>query len=194
MLRKLYDWVLHWAQTPYGTPALFLIAFAESSFFPIPPDVLLIALAISIPTKAFRYALVCSIGSLLGGMFGYLIGYGLWEVVGLPILNFYGYMDKYEKISALYNQYNAWAVGVAGFTPLPYKVFTIAAGACRINFFVFVLASAVSRTARFFLVATLIKIYGERIKSFLEKYLNLVTIVFMIFLIGGFLLVKWLMG
>jgi len=192
MLRRLYDWVLHWAETPYATPALFLIAVAESSFFPIPPDVLLIALAISIPTRAFRYALVCAVGSILGGMLGYFIGYGLFETIGRPILDFYGYMEKFDWIGARYQKYNAWAVGVAGFTPIPYKVFTIAAGACRIDFLVFVLASAVSRSARFFLVAGLIRVYGERIKEFLEKYLNIITIVFFIFLIGGFLAVKWL--
>ena len=193
MLRRLYDWVLHWAETPYGTPALFLIAVAESSFFPIPPDVLLLALAISIPTRAFRYAIVCAIGSILGGMLGYLIGYGLWESVGQPIFDFYGYMDKYEWIRNRYEIYNAWAVGIAGFTPIPYKVFTIAAGACRINFPVFVLASIASRSARFFLVAGLIRVFGERIKDFIEKYLNLLTIVFVVLLIVGFVLVKWFM-
>ncbi len=193
MLRRLYDWVLHWAETPYGTPALFLIAVAESSFFPIPPDVLLLALAISIPTRAFRYAIVCTIGSILGGMLGYLIGYGLWESIGQPIFDFYGYMDKYEWIRRRYETYNAWAVGIAGFTPIPYKVFTIAAGACRINFPIFVLASIASRSARFFLVAGLIRLFGERIKDFIEKYLNLLTIVFVVLLIGGFVLVKWFM-
>jgi len=194
MLRKLYDWVLHWAETPYAEPALFLIAFAESSFFPIPPDVLLIALALSIPARSFRYALICSVGSVTGGMFGYFIGYGLWEGVGRPIFEFYGYMGKYEWIRAKYEMYNAWAVGIAGFTPVPYKVFTIAAGACRINFTVFVLASAFSRAARFFLVGGLIRAYGEPIRGFIEKYLNIITVVFVVFLIGGFIFVKWLAG
>jgi len=194
MLRKLYDWVLHWAETPYATPALFIIAIAESSFFPIPPDVLLIVLAISIPTRSFRYAAICAVGSIIGGMLGYLIGYGLWETVGQPIFDFYGYMDKYDWIRAKYEEYNAWAVGIAGFTPIPYKVFTIAAGACKINFPIFMLASAASRSARFFLVAALIRIYGQPIKGFIEKYLNLLTIVFVILLIGGFVLVKWLAG
>ncbi len=194
MLRKFYDWVLHWAETPYAEPALFFIAFAESSFFPIPPDVLLIALAISIPAKSFRYALICSIGSVFGGAFGYLIGYGLWEGVGQPIFEFYGYMDKYEWIREKYNIYNAWAVSVAGFTPVPYKVFTIAAGACHINFVVFVVASALSRAARFFLVGALIRAYGEPIRGFIEKYLNALTVVFVVLLIGGFILVKWLAG
>ena len=122
MLKRLYNWVLHWAETPYGTWALFLLAFAESSVFPIPPDVLLIALAISIPKKSFKYALVCSAGSVLGGGLGYLIGLQFMEFIGQPIIDFYGVGDKYHYIEQLYNRYDAWAVGVAGFTPIPYKV------------------------------------------------------------------------
>jgi len=193
MIRKLYDWVLHWAETPYGSWALFILAFAESSFFPIPPDVLLIALAISIPAKAFRYAVLCSAGSVLGGIGGYIIGYQFMDLMGFRILNFYGLTDKYEFISTLYNHYNAWAVGVAGFTPIPYKVFTISAGAFKINFPVFVFASFVSRSARFFLVGLLIFVYGSGIRSFIDRYFNLLTIVFFILLIGGFILIKWIM-
>ena len=193
MIRKLYDWVLHWAETPYGSWALFILAFAESSFFPIPPDVLLIALAISIPAKAFRYAALCSAGSVLGGIGGYIIGYQFMDLMGFRILNFYGLTDKYEFISTLYNHYNAWAVGVAGFTPIPYKVFTISAGAFKINFPVFVFASFVSRSARFFLVGLLIFVYGSGIRSFIDRYFNLLTIVFFILLIGGFILIKWIM-
>ncbi|HEU18230.1 MAG TPA: DedA family protein [Deltaproteobacteria bacterium] len=193
MIRKLYDWVLHWAETPYGSWALFILAFAESSFFPIPPDVLLIALAISIPAKAFRYAVLCSAGSVLGGIGGYIIGYQFMDLMGFRILNFYGLTDKYEFISTLYNHYNAWAVGVAGFTPIPYKVFTISAGAFKINFPVFVFASFVSRSARFFLVGLLIFVYGSGIRSFIDRYFNLLTIAFFILLIGGFILIKWIM-
>lgn len=193
MIRKLYDWVLHWAETPYGSWALFILAFAESSFFPIPPDVLLIALAISIPAKAFRYAAICSVGSVLGGIGGYIIGYQFMDLVGFRILTFYGLTEKYEFISTLYNHYNAWAVGVAGFTPIPYKVFTISAGAFKINFPVFVFASLVSRSARFFLVGWLIFVYGAGIRSFIDRYFNLLTIVFFILLIGGFILIKWVM-
>ena len=150
MLRRLYNWVLHWAETPYGVWALFLLAFCESSFFPIPPDILLIALAVSIPKKSFRYALICSAGSVLGGCFGYLIGWQFMSGIGEHIINFYGLADKFEYIRTLYTRYDAWAIGIAGFTPIPYKVFTISAGAFNINFSVFVIASVISRSARFF--------------------------------------------
>lgn len=193
MIRKLYDWVLHWAETPYGTWALFLLAFAESSFFPIPPDVLLIALALSIPTKSFRYALICSVGSITGGAVGYAIGFQFMELAGLRIIHFYGLTEKYAYIGELYNHYNAWAVMIAGFTPLPYKIFTIAGGAFKINFAVFLLASALSRSARFFLVAWLIYRSGEGIRLFIDKYFNLMTLLFTVLLVGGFLIVKFLL-
>ncbi|GBE41020.1 SNARE associated Golgi protein [bacterium BMS3Bbin09] len=191
IIKKMYDWVLHWANTPYAVPALFFLAFAESSFFPVPPDVLLIALAISIPKKSFKYATICTVGSILGGMLGYVIGLELIDTIGMPILNFYGAMDKYEYIQDLYMKYDAWAVGIAGFTPIPYKIFTIAAGAFKINFFVFVLASIVGRAGRFFLVAGLIWKFGPAIRDFIEKYFNYLSIAFMVLLIGGFLIIKY---
>lgn len=191
LLRKLYDWVLSWAETPYAVPALFVLAFAESSFFPVPPDVLLIALAMSIPARSLYYALVCSIGSVLGGMVGYLIGYEFMEAVGNRIITFYGFMDKWELVGSLYNRYAAWAVGIAGFTPIPYKVFTIAGGAFKIDFLVFVIASVLSRSARFFLVAGLIYYFGPTIRGFIDRYFNLLAIVFVVLLIGGFIAVKY---
>jgi membrane protein YqaA with SNARE-associated domain len=194
MLRELYDWVLSWADSPYGVPALAMLSFAESSFFPIPPDVLLIALAVGAPAKAFYFALVCSIASVLGGLLGYLIGWGLWEAVGKPIFRFYGYMDKFEWVQEKFRRYDAWAVALAGFTPIPYKVFTIASGACRISFPVFVIASALSRSARFFLVAGLIFWKGQAIKDFIEKYFNLLSILFFVLLFAGFYAIKWLTG
>ncbi len=193
MLRKLYDWVLHWAETPYGSWALFLLAFAESSFFPVPPDVLLIALAISIPAKAFRYALICSLGSLLGGVAGYMIGYQFMDLVGFRIVDFYGFAEQYQAVGNLYNRYNAWAVGIAGFTPIPYKVFTISAGAFKINFVIFLIASAISRSARFFLVGWLIYKFGPGIRLFIDRYFNVLAFVFVALLIGGFILVKYLL-
>jgi len=192
MLRKLYDWVLHWAETPYGSWALFLLAFAESSFFPVPPDVLLIALAISIPAKAFRYALICSLGSLLGGVAGYMIGYQFMDLVGFSIVDFYGFAEQYQAVGNLYNRYNAWAVGIAGFTPIPYKIFTISAGAFKINFVIFLIASAISRSARFFLVGWLIYKFGPGIRLFIDRYFNVLAFVFVALLIGGFILVKYL--
>jgi membrane protein YqaA with SNARE-associated domain len=192
MLRKTYNWVMQWADSPYGTWALFWLALAESSFFPIPPDVLLMALSLSRPAKAFLYAAVSTAGSVLGGILGYFLGLGFMEVVGSPILEFYGAMDKFELIRNLYNEYDAWAVAIAGFTPIPYKVFTIAAGACEINIVIFILASALSRAARFYIVAGLIYKFGAPVKGFIDKYFNLLTILFVLLLLGGFLVVKLL--
>ncbi len=190
-LKKLYYWVLHWAYTPYGVWALILTAFSEASFFPVAPDTLLIPLSLSRPKKALWYATLSSIFSVLGGMLGYAIGIWLMDAVGMKILEFYGAVAEFEKVSALFNKYSGIAVATAGFTPIPYKVFTIAAGACRINFFIFVVASALSRGARFFLEAGLLALFGEKAKVLVEKYFNLLTIVFLILLVGGFVVVKF---
>lgn len=193
MFRRLYDWVLRWANRPHALLALFLLAVAESSFFPIPPDVLLIAMALAAPGRSFRYAGLCTVGSVLGGVIGYGIGLVLIDSIGMPILTFYGATDKYEYIRVLYDRYDAWAVGIAGFTPIPYKVFTIAAGAFKINFWVFVLASIAGRAGRFFLVAALIYHFGPSIKGFIDRYFNILTIVFFALLILGFIVVKYLL-
>lgn len=191
MLKRLYHWVLHWAETPYGAWALFLLAFSESSFFPIPPDVLLVALAVAVPAKAFRYALICSVGSVLGGCFGYLIGWQFMGGVGYRIIEFYGLTEKVEYIRTLYNTYDAWAIGIAGFTPIPYKVFTITAGLFEINFPVFLIASFLSRSARFFLVASLIYLFGPGIQRFIEKYFDILAVAFTILLVAGFIVIKF---
>ena len=148
-LKRLYDWVLHWANTPYGMPALFLLAFAESSFFPIPPDVLLIALGLSIPKKAFKYAAVCTIGSVLGGVFGYFLGWQFWELAKGILFK---YIDPagFEIVRNYFIKYEAWAVSIAGFTPIPYKVFTISAGFLRADFMVFFIASVLSKGSKIF--------------------------------------------
>lgn len=192
-IRKLYDWVLHWAETPFAVPALFVLAFVESSFFPVPPDVLLITLSISIPKKAFRYATVCTAGSVIGGIFGYGIGLKFMDIIGIPILNLYGAMEQYEYVQNIYRKYDAWAVGMAAFTPIPYKVFTIAAGAFRINFPVFVMASIAGRAGRFFLVAGTIYIFGPQVKDFIEKYFNLLTFLFFALLILGFIAIRYML-
>ncbi len=192
LFRRLMDWTLGWANTPYATLSLFLLAMAEASFFPIPPDVLLIALCISIPGRAFRYALVCSVGSVLGGCLGYLIGYGLFEAVGRPIINFYGLWDEFNYVSTRYNENAFLAVVVAGFTPIPYKLFTIAAGVCKINFLTLVLASALSRSARFFAEGALIYFFGERVKIFIERYFNILSVVFVVLLVLGYVALKFL--
>ena len=145
-VKKIYNWTLSWADSKYSVWALFLLAFSESSFFPIPPDVLLIALCLGRPKKSFYYAFICSLGSVLGGMFGYLIGYKFYDLA-TPILDFYGLNNKVDMVSELYQQYAGWAVGIAGFTPIPYKVFTITAGFCKIDFLVFCFASVVSMSA-----------------------------------------------
>lgn len=191
-IRRLYDWTIHWAETPHSTWALFILAFCESSFFPIPPDVLLITLAVALPSKSFKYALVCSVGSVLGGCFGYLIGYEFFEYVGRPIINFYHITDVFDAVSARYQDNGFAAIAVAGFTPIPYKVFTIAAGVCKVNFFTLITASALSRSARFFLIAGLFYLFGPRIKMFIEKYFNILSIVFILLLITGFVAIKYL--
>ncbi len=189
-IRQIYDRSLLWVQSPSGVWALFLIAVAESSFFPIPPDVFLMILCIAAPSKSFRYAAICALGSVLGGMIGYGLGLGFMDTIGVKILEWYGLHDKYEVVQNLYRQYDALAVGAAGFTPLPYKLFTITAGAFKINFVTFVLVSVVSRSARFFLVAAFIYKFGAPVRHFIERYFNLLTILFFILLIGGFLVVR----
>jgi len=190
-VRRTYDWVLHWAETPYGSWALFLLAFCESSFFPIPPDVLLIALAVAIPKRSFRYAMICSAGSVLGGCLGYLIGWQFMAGIGERIIAFYGLTQKIDYIQSLYMAYDAWAIGIAGFTPIPYKVFTISAGAFHINFMVFVIASLVSRSARFFLGGGLIYIFGPKIQAFIDKYFNVLAVAFTVLLVAGFVVIKF---
>lgn len=192
MLRRLYDWILHWADTPYGTWALFLLAFCESSFFPIPPDILLIALAVAVPAKALKYALVCSVGSVLGGVLGYLIGWQFMAAIGERIVAFYGLEGKVDFIEGVYQRYDAWAVGIAGFTPIPYKVFTIAAGMFKVNFWVFLVASLVSRSARFFILGGLIHAFGPRIQRFIDRYFNTLAVAFCVLLVLGFILIRYL--
>ena len=191
VLRRLYDWVLSLSGSPYGTWALFLIAFAESSFFPIPPDILLIALAAGAPPKAFRFSLVCTAGSVLGGAFGYLIGFEFYERIGRPIIGFYGGEALYLEVQRLYNDWDAIAVAVAGLTPIPYKVFTIAAGAFKVDFMTFLLASLFSRGLRFFALGGLIYWFGPGIRDVIDRNFNLCTVLFAVLLVGGFLFLKY---
>jgi len=174
--------------------ALFLLAFAESSFFPIPPDVLLLALCISVPARSFRFAMIASIGSVLGGIAGYGIGIGLWQAVDDFFFRYVpGFTEQvFERVQQLFITYDFWTVFTAGFTPIPYKVITIGAGVFKINFAVFLLASAVSRSLRFFLVAGIIHRCGPAMRVFIEKYFNILTFGFMALLIGGFIVVKYL--
>jgi membrane protein YqaA with SNARE-associated domain len=183
-------WVEGFAEKPGASWSLFGIAFAESSFFPIPPDVLLIALGVSKPRKSFLYALYCSIGSVLGGMFGYYLGIEFYDLIGAKIIAFYGLGDHYLHVKDLYDQNAFAALAVAGFTIIPYKVFTIAAGAFKISFLTLVAASAISRSARFFLVAALFYWFGPTIKAFIDKYLELLAIAFAVLLVLGFVVIR----
>jgi membrane protein YqaA with SNARE-associated domain len=193
-MRKLYDWVLSWANTPYGGLALFVLAFAESSFFPVPPDVLLIALALSIPARAFRFAAIAAAGSVLGGLFGYLLGFGVWHALDDI---FYAYVpgftpEGFQQVQNLFEQYDFWVVFSAGFTPVPYKIITVGSGVFHISLPMFIFASAISRSLRFFLVAWFIYRFGPPVRILIEKYFNLFALAFFILLVGGFWMVKYL--
>ncbi len=193
---RLYRWVLHWADTPYALPALIVLSFAESSFFPVPPDVLLLPLCLGEPRRAFRFAFWCSLASVLGGMFGYFLGYAFWEA-GVKDLCFqYVFAEEtFQAVSRKFEEWNFWIVFTAGFSPIPYKVFTISAGVCHehVSFHMFVIASAVSRSARFFLEAALLRIWGEPIRDFVEKRLALMSLLFCVILVGGFAAVRYLL-
>ncbi len=214
--RRLYDWMLHWADSKYGLLALMLLSFAESSFFPIPPDVLLIALVLGSTSRWYKYAFWCTIASVAGGVAGYGIGVFAWETIGrwiveniahmqlvdvagrsdiaLPayLVNTLGASLGGEYLFQVYDHWNAWIVFVFGLTPLPYKLVTITAGVAKINFPVFLVASAFARAARFFVVAWLLYKWGEPAKKVIDKYFNLLCVAFVVLLVGGFALVKYL--
>lgn len=191
MLRRLYDRVLALSAHPRAVWALALISFAESSFFPIPPDALLIPMALADRLGAWRFAIIATLASVLGGAAGYLIGWGLYESLGRPILDFYGLSAAFADFSARYNDYGAWIVLFAGLTPFPYKVITIASGATGLNFVVFMLASIVARGLRFGIVCALLYWLGPPIRSFIERWLGLLFTLFMLALIGGFVLIRY---
>jgi membrane protein YqaA with SNARE-associated domain len=199
-LKKLYDWVLKWAETPHGPIALFILAFTESIFFPIPPDVLLIALALGCTVKSFRFAIICTIGSVSGAFAGYAVGHFAWisatgEFTGFA--NFFfnnipGFsVNLFNSIKTLFIRWDFWVIFTAGFTPIPYKVFTVTSGVFDINLMMFFVASIISRGARFFLVAFLIWKFGPGIKRFIEKYFNMLALGFTVCLIGGFVVIKY---
>lgn len=186
MLRSLYNWTLSLAQSPYALWTLAVVSFLESSFFPIPPDVLMIPMIIARPSRAFLIAMVAMVSSVLGALLGYYIGYGLFESVGRPILAFYGKEDGFAEFALWYNTYGAWAVLFAGVTPFPFKVITIASGVTQLSFPVFVISAILARSLRFFLVAALLWKFGAPIRDFIERRLGLVFIVFCVLLFGGF--------
>ncbi|WP_417317499.1 YqaA family protein [Emcibacter sp.] len=192
MLETLYNKTLELADKPHALTTLAIISFIESSFFPIPPDILLIPMVLAAPTRAWKIAFVCTLSSVLGGLFGYYIGFALFDVVGQPLVEFYGYEEKFASFTAQYNEWGAWIVAFFGLTPFPYKVITIASGVTQLSLPTFILASLVSRSVRFFLVAALLWKFGDPIKNFIEKRLGLLTILFFIILFGGFLALKYL--
>ena len=191
MLRRLYDWTMSLAATRHAERALFGVSFVESSVFPIPPDVLLIPMVIAKPLKWLRLATLCTIASVLGAFLGYAIGMFLYEQIGQPILAFYGKEDAFGQIAAWYNTWGGWGVLFAAVTPFPYKVLTIFSGATGLNFVVFTVVSIIGRAARFFLVAWLLRMYGEPIRLFIEKYLGILFTLFLVLLIGGFYAVRF---
>ena len=191
MLRKLYDWTLSLAATRHAEKALAGVSFVESSFFPIPPDVLLIPMVLADRSRWIRYAIVCTVASVLGAMLGYLIGAFLYETIGQPILAFYGKEDSFATISEWYNTWGGWGVLFAAVTPFPYKVLTIFSGATGLNFIIFLVVSIIGRGLRFFLVAWLLHRFGPPIRDFIEKNLGLLFTLFMVLLIGGFVAIKY---
>ena len=191
-VRRLYDWMLHWADTPYGLPALAVLALVESSVFPLPPDPLLIALCLGATYRSLRFAAVATVASVLGGILGYGLGAVVWGSISGFFFDFVPGVtpEAFAEVQGYYERWDFWAVFVAGLTPIPYKVFTISAGVFAINFPVFVLASVLSRGLRFFLLAGLVYRYGEPIGAFIDRYFNLLTWVFTLILISGFVLIR----
>jgi membrane protein YqaA with SNARE-associated domain len=192
MLKRLYDWTMRLAAGPYAVPALAAIAFIESSVFPIPPDILLIPLVLARPHHAWRLAAVATASSVVGGYLGYAIGYFTFETIGRPILEFYHVMARYDALKASFNEWGAWIIIAKGMTPIPYKLLTIASGAFKFDLVTFTIASLISRSVRFFLVAALLWWFGEPIRLFIERRLTLVTSLFVVALVGGFVALRYL--
>jgi membrane protein YqaA with SNARE-associated domain len=192
MISSLYQRTLALAGSRHAVLALAVVSFIESSVFPIPPDVLLVPMIIATPSRAFRLALVCTLASVAGGFLGYAIGYYAFETLGEPVLRFYHMMDRYDEMKASFAEWGAWIIVLKGMTPIPYKLITIASGAFKFNLLIFAAASVISRSLRFFLVAALLWRFGAPIRDFIEKRLALVTSAFVVALVGGFLLVRYL--
>ena len=190
MIKAVYNWTIKLSATRYALWALAIVAFAESSFFPIPPDILLIPLIIAKPKNAYLIAFIAMIASVFGGGLGYYIGLKLYETVGIIIINFYHAQQLFLEFQAQFNKYGAAAVLFAGVTPFPYKIITISSGIAGMSIYQFFIFSIIARGARFFIIAILLRLYGEPIRNFIERHLNLLFIVFMVLLVVGFLLIK----
>ncbi|MEH6629948.1 MAG: YqaA family protein [Halopseudomonas aestusnigri] len=193
MFRSLYNWTMGLAAHPHAMLALALIAFIESSVFPIPPDILIIPMVLAARDQAWKIALVATIASVLGGMLGYGIGALLFDSIGQPIINFYGKTEYLDSFRSKYNDWGAWIVFIAGVTPFPYKVITIASGFFELNFAIFSISSIGARGLRFFIVAGLLWQFGQPIRIFIEKYLNILATIFCILLVAGFVALKYLL-
>ena len=192
ILRKIYNWTIEKSKHPKAVWFLSLVSFSESSFFPIPPDIILIPMIIAKRTRAWFYAFVCTISSVAGGVFGYIIGYFFYSTLGSVIVNFYNLSNSFESFENYYNEYGIWIVLGAGITPFPFKFITIASGFFGFNIFIFILASLIARGLRFYILAILLKIYGQTIEKLIDKYFNLLAILFFILLIGFILIIKFL--
>ncbi|MBO6826564.1 MAG: DedA family protein [Sneathiella sp.] len=192
MLRRLYDYTMGLAARPKATYFLAGVSFVESSVFPIPPDVMLIPMVLADRRRAWRIAFICSVFSVLGGLLGYMIGAVFFNLIGEAVIGFYGYQDKFASFQQSYEEWGAWIVALFGLTPFPYKVITIASGVVHLNLAAFIVASVLSRSARFFLVAGLLYWFGEPIRAFIEKYLGILTLIFFVLLFGSFVLIKYM--
>lgn len=193
MMKRIYDWTMRKAASDSAPHALFAVSFIESSFFPIPPDVMLVPMVLANRDKAWWYATLATIGSVIGGAFGYAIGYYFFEALGEPILRLYGKAESFHTFTQWFNEWGVWIILAKGPTPFPYKVLTIAAGVAHMPFLPFMLASIVARAMRFYLVAGLLYYFGEPIRDFIEKRLTLVTTLFVVALIGGFVAIKFVL-
>lgn len=193
-VRSLYNWVLHWGDSSAGSLALFVLALAEASFFPIPPDILLLALGYSTPARSFYFATLATAGSVIGAVAGYAIGFWFWDISAPWFYTWIpGFTPQlFQQMQEYFIQYGFWIVFTAGFTPIPYKIITIGAGVFVLNLPIFILASIVSRGMRFFIFATLIYFYGEQTRMFTERHFNKLSIVFCILLVGGFVLIRYI--
>ena len=191
MLRRLYDWTMGLAAHRHATAWIAVIAFLESSVFPIPPDILLIPMVLAAPTRAFRLVAIVTAASVLGGIAGYAIGIFLFETIGRAILDFYGYFDKFATFQDWYKEWGGWIVFAGGFSPIPYKVITIASGTVQLDFWTFTIVSIISRGARFLLVAALLWKFGAPIRAFIERWLGPLTLAFVVLLVGGFVMLKY---
>ncbi len=192
MIRGLYNWTMGLAESKHALLALAFVAFIESSVFPIPPDILMIPMILAAPHRAWLIAGVCTLSSVAGGLAGYYIGFGLFESVGRPVLEFYGKDAYFGEFSERYNEYGAWAVMIAGVTPLQYKVITIMSGVTQLSLPVFIVASVIARGLRFFIVATLLWKFGPPIREFIERRLGLMFTIFVALLVGGFAALRFL--